>query len=77
MVRTSVQIVRKDMKGFRNAWLVKLAERYYLLVAGENRRLGEMLVYKSNSKGQVKDWKPVLCKGCTHDEAIKLLEGMG
>jgi hypothetical protein len=74
MARASVQIARKDVEGFRNAWLVKIAERYYLLVAGENRKLGEMLVYRSNSRGQVKDWKPVLCKGCTHEEAIKILE---
>lgn len=59
MVNSSVQIVKKDVEGFKNAWLVKKGEQHYILVAGENNRLGESLVFKANSKGKITDWKKV------------------
>ena len=67
-------VIRKDVKGFKNAWLLNTKGGYFILAAGENSHKGETIAFKSDKNGSIKDWKKEsVFVNIGLDEAAKML----
>ena len=72
----NVKIIKKKVKGFGDAWLVKKGKNFYVVSGVDAMFSGwEVLVFKSNKKGEVENWLDVAGgRGMTHEEAVEELE---
>ena len=70
-----VDIIKKYLAGFTNAWLVKKGKKYFV-VSGVNAMYSgwEVLIFPSTKQGKITDWGEVAGgRGMTHEEAIQEL----
>ena len=78
-MKNKVEIIKKRLPNFNgDAWLVKKGKSYFVVSGTVAMFSGwEVLVFKSDSKGNVKNWGDVCGgRGMSHEEAIKELEAL-
>jgi hypothetical protein len=74
-----VEIIKKNMEGFSgDAWLVKKGTDFFIVSGTHTLFTGwEVLVFKSDKNGKIKDWSDVTGgRGISHEKAIEMLEEM-
>lgn len=72
-----VEIIKKGVSGFRDAWLVKRGDKYFIAsgVVAFDTGQWEVLVFPADKDGKVTNWGEVAGgRGISHEDAIKELE---